>query len=213
MPQSPKPQTNPYLSLVEIPAGYLNLMGYVDESEVNGPGCRAVVWVQGCMGECPTLNPESRSFEINQLMSIDTLVKKILSNPRHEGVTFSGGEPFWQAPALAEVARRVKAAGLNVICFTGFTLERLQSDYAPAGAEDLLSQLDILIDGPYDESLAIEDPSTPIASTNQKIRIFNPALRDRTDWASDQVEIHIFRDGSGLVADHHGHMQVVEAPE
>ncbi|WP_375341996.1 hypothetical protein [Okeania sp. SIO3B5] len=32
---------------VEIPSGYLNIMGYVDESEVNGPGCRAVVWVQG----------------------------------------------------------------------------------------------------------------------------------------------------------------------
>jgi hypothetical protein len=29
-----------------IPRGYLNLMGYVDESEVNGPGRRAVVWVQ-----------------------------------------------------------------------------------------------------------------------------------------------------------------------
>ncbi|MFM6190772.1 MAG: radical SAM protein, partial [Planktothrix sp.] len=32
-----------------IPPGYLNIMGYVDESEVNGPGCRAVVWVQGCL--------------------------------------------------------------------------------------------------------------------------------------------------------------------
>ncbi|NEP84230.1 MAG: radical SAM protein, partial [Okeania sp. SIO3B3] len=28
---------------VEIPSGYLNIMGYIDESEVNGPGCRAVV--------------------------------------------------------------------------------------------------------------------------------------------------------------------------
>lgn len=44
---------NPFLSLMEIPPGYLNIMGYVDESEVNGPGCRAVVWVQGCHRQCP----------------------------------------------------------------------------------------------------------------------------------------------------------------
>lgn len=84
-------KTNPYLSLIEIPAGYLNIMGYVDESEVNGPGCRAVVWVQGCLRECPgCFNLESWSFEINQLVSVDSLVEKILSKPRNQGVTFSG---------------------------------------------------------------------------------------------------------------------------
>ncbi|MHC5725634.1 MAG: radical SAM protein, partial [Nostoc sp.] len=43
--------TDPSLALMEIPPGYLNIMGYVDQSEVNGPGCRAVVWVQGCLRE------------------------------------------------------------------------------------------------------------------------------------------------------------------
>jgi anaerobic ribonucleoside-triphosphate reductase activating protein len=28
---------NPSLALEEIPPGYLNIMGYIDESEVNGP--------------------------------------------------------------------------------------------------------------------------------------------------------------------------------
>ena len=32
-----------YLQLLEIPPGYLNLMSYVDESAVNGSGCRAVI--------------------------------------------------------------------------------------------------------------------------------------------------------------------------
>lgn len=44
-------KANSYLSLWEIPPGYLNIMGYVDESEVNGYGCRAVIWVQGCLRE------------------------------------------------------------------------------------------------------------------------------------------------------------------
>lgn len=33
----------PDVDVVSIPPGHLNLMGYVDRSEVNGPGCRAVV--------------------------------------------------------------------------------------------------------------------------------------------------------------------------
>ncbi|MEB3178576.1 MAG: 4Fe-4S single cluster domain-containing protein [Nostocaceae cyanobacterium] len=195
-----KSKTHPYLSLMEIPPGYLNIMGYVDESEVNGPGCRAVIWVQGCMRECPgCFNPESWSFEINQLISVDSLAHKILSNHRNTGITFSGGEPFWQAPALATLARTVKAAGLNVISFTGFTLEQLQSEYAPAGAQDLLAELDILIDGLYLQSLAINSPNSPVSSSNQRVHVFNPAFQDKITWASDQIEVHILKDGRRIV--------------
>lgn len=204
-------KVNPYLELIDIPAGYLNIMGYVDESEVNGPGCRAVIWVQGCLRECPgCFNTASWSFEMNQLMSIETLAHKILSNPRHEGVTFSGGEPFWQAPALAQLARQVKAAGLNVMSFTGFTLEQLHSPYAPAGVEDLLAQLDILIDGPYIESLAVNRPDSLVSSSNQQVHVFNPELSDRLTWASDQIEIHVLKDGSRIITGYRGQMDLSE---
>ncbi|PAX49846.1 4Fe-4S single cluster domain-containing protein [Brunnivagina elsteri] len=198
-------KSNPYLSLIEIPPGYLNIMGYVDASSVNGPGSRAVVWVQGCIRECPgCFNPDSWDFEINQLISIDKLAEKILADSRNQGVTFSGGEPFWQAPALAQLARQLKAAGLNIMSFSGFTLEQLQSDYAPAGAKDLLAELDILIDGAYIQSLAINTPDSPVSSSNQRVRIFNPALSDQINWASDQIEVHIFKDGSRLVTGYRG---------
>lgn len=201
------PKVNPYLSLMKIPPGYLNIMGYVDESEVNGPGCRAVIWVQGCLRECGgCFNQESWSFEINQLVAVDTLVQKILSNPRNQGVTFSGGEPFWQAPALKDLAVRIKAAGLNVMSFTGFTLEQLQGECAPAGAQALLEQLDILIDGPYIESLAIHSPDSPVSSTNQRVHIFNPSFQDSITWASDQIEIHILKEGSRIVTGYRGQM-------
>lgn len=196
-----------YLELMSIPPGYLNLMGYVNESQVNGPGCRAVVWVQGCHRECPgCFNPASWSFAINELISVEKLTQKILSNPNNQGVTFSGGEPFWQASALAQLAKGVKAAGLNVMSFTGFTLERLQSEYAPAGAQDLLAQLDILIDGAFVESLAINSPDSPVSSSNQGIHVFNPAVQDQITWASDQMEIHILRDGSRIVTGFRGQM-------
>lgn len=195
----------PYLQLLEIPPGHLNIMGYVDESEVNGPGKRAVVWLQGCQRECDgCFNPESWSFEINQLISVEHLVEKILNNPKNTGVTFSGGEPFWQAPALTEVAKKVKAAGLNVMSFTGFTLERLQSEYVPASSQELLAQLDILIDGAFVKSLAINDPNSLVSSSNQKVYVFNPNIQDQLDWASDQIEIHIQKDGSRIITGFRG---------
>ncbi|MBW4563553.1 MAG: radical SAM protein [Mojavia pulchra JT2-VF2] len=197
--------SNPSLAPIEIPPDHLNIMGYVDESEVNGPGCRAVVWVQGCPRECPgCFNPESWSFEINQLISVDTLAENILKNPRNTGVTFSGGEPFWQAPALASLARKLKAAGLNVMSFTGFTLKQLQSESAPPGSQALLEQLDILIDGPFVESLAIHSPNSPVSSSNQRVRVLNPAFQDQITWASDQIEIHVLKDGSRIVTGYQG---------
>ena len=196
---------NPSPALEEIPPGCLNIMGYIDESEVNGPGCRAVVWVQGCLRECPgCFNVESWSFEINQLISVDSLAQKIISNPRNTGVTFSGGEPFWQAPALASLARQLKAAGLNVMSFTGFTLEKLLSESAPAGAQELLTQLDILIDGAFVESKAINSPNSPVSSTNQRVHVLNPAFQDQITWASDQIEIHVLKDGSRIITGYRG---------
>lgn len=194
-------------TLPEIPDGYLNIMGYVDESEVNGPGTRAVVWVQGCLRECSgCFNPESWPFEVNQLIAIDELADKILSNPRNQGVTFSGGEPFWQAPALAELGKKIKAAGLNLMSFTGFTLAELQSPSAPVGAGALLDQLDILIDGPYVESLGIHSAESPVSSRNQRIHIFNEAFNDKITWASDQMEIHILKDGTRIITGFRGQL-------
>lgn len=194
-------------SPLKIPTGYLNLMGYVDESNVNGPGSRAVVWVQGCLRECPgCFNKASWAFEENQLMSVEEVAQKILSNPNNQGVTFSGGEPFWQAEALTQLARIVKAQGLNVMSFTGFTLEELRSPNAPPHAQELLAELDLLIDGPYLEQLAINDPNSLVSSKNQRVHVFNPALNDQLTWASDQMEIHILKDGSRIITGFRGQM-------
>jgi anaerobic ribonucleoside-triphosphate reductase activating protein len=197
--------TPPDTTLAAIPPGYLNIMGYVDESEVNGPGRRAVVWVQGCLRECPgCFNPDSWSFEPNQLIAVNDLAQRILSNSHNEGVTFSGGEPFWQASALAALAQQIKAAGLNVMSFTGFTLTQLQSPNAPKGSKALLNQLDILVDGPFVESLAVHAPDSPVSSRNQQVRVLNPDFTGELTWASDQIEVHVFQNGDRLVTGYQG---------
>ncbi len=198
-------------STTEIPDGYLNIMGYVDRSEVNGPGVRAVIWVQGCGRHCPScFNPASWSFAINQLISVEEIVAQVLREPRNQGVTFSGGEPFKQAVALAQVAQQLKSHGLTTMSFTGFTLEQLRSAQAPIGSQALLEQLDILVDGPYVESLALNSPTSPISSSNQRVHIFNPDLQDQVDWASDQIEIHILKDGQRIITGYRGQMTLTE---
>ncbi|MFN3925883.1 MAG: 4Fe-4S single cluster domain-containing protein [Pseudanabaenaceae cyanobacterium] len=183
-----------------IPPDHLNIMGYVHASEVNGPGRRAVVWVQGCNRECPScFNPQSWAFEPRQIISIYELAEEILKCPHNEGVTFSGGEPFWQAQALSKLAGLVKGKGLSVMSFTGFTMEQLRSPAAPPYAEALLAQLDILIDGPYIQALAINSPDSLVSSSNQRVHVFNPDFYNRLNWASDQAEIHILEDGTRII--------------
>lgn len=50
---------------------------------------------------------------------------KFSKNPLLDGVTLTGGEPFCQAAACAELAQRAHARGLNVWTYTGYTYEKL----------------------------------------------------------------------------------------
>ena len=109
-----------------------------------------------------------------------------------------------------QLAKILKAQGLNVMSFTGFTLEELHSPYAPKGSQDLLDELDLLIDGPFVESLAIHSPDSLVSSRNQKVRVFNPEFADKLTWASDQIEIHVLKDGRRIVTGFLGQMNLGE---
>jgi len=70
-------------------------------------------------------------------------------NPLLDGLTLTGGEPFAQADDCAKLARAAHAAGLNVWCYTGWTLEALRE---MPEAQILLLEIDVLVDGPYREA-------------------------------------------------------------
>ena len=67
---------------------------------------------------------------------------------------------------------------------------------------------DYRLNGPYIESLAINSPNSPVSSRNQQVRVFNPALKDQINWASDQIEVHIFKNGSRLVTGYRGGLEL-----
>ena len=104
----------------------IRLFGTVNDSIVDGPGMRFSVFVQGCSHHCPGChNPESWAFDAGEEVALDDVVERIFENKLVSGVTLSGGDPFEQPAACAEIARRVKAAGRNVWVYTGYLYEDL----------------------------------------------------------------------------------------
>lgn len=148
----------------------LKLSGIVRESIVDGPGIRFVVFTQGCPHRCPGCqNPQTWAFTGGFETTPEKVFSEISKNTLLKGVTFSGGEPFCQPEALAELAQMVHNRGLNVITYTGYTFEELleKSKSTPA-VLSLLEQTDILIDGPFIQALKSYDlPFT--GSSNQRI--------------------------------------------
>ncbi len=82
-------------------------------------------------------------------MSVDEVYAQIL-DAESVDVTFSGGDPMLQAEALLPLAKRLKDTGHNIWCYTGYTYEQVAADSAMS---QLLSYIDVLVDGPYIEDL------------------------------------------------------------
>jgi len=147
----------------------LRLFGVAAESITDGPGIRYAIFTQGCPHYCPGChNPESHSFTDGYLVSEETIIGEILTNPLLDGITLSGGEPFMQAEELIPVAMAAEAHGLSVIIFSGYTYEELlELSLSRPGYKELLEHSDILIDGRFE----IEKKSMNLrfrGSTNQR---------------------------------------------
>ena len=117
------------------------------DSIVDGPGLRYVVFTQGCPHRCPGChNPHTHDPKGGVERPAEDIIQDMLRNPLLDGLTLSGGEPFAQAEDCAAIAKAARNAGLNVWCYTGYTLEKLRE---MPEAEVLLQEIDVLIDGPY----------------------------------------------------------------
>lgn len=139
----------------------LRLAGVVRESIVDGPGLRFTVFAQGCPHHCIGCHNEgTHDFEGGTPTEISKILAEIDKNPLLSGVTFSGGEPFCQAEGFRDLARQIKARGLHIVTFSGYTYEELlvladQSGAEAAAVKELLDLTDLLIDGRFE--LALRD--------------------------------------------------------
>ena len=128
----------------------LRISHFVPYSRANGPGVRAVLWVQGCSLGCPgCFNPHTHPASGGQWLAVDDLFATIAAlGNTIAGVTVSGGEPMQQPAPLAALLRRVRQeTPLSTLLFSGYTWGELQR---LAAAGEVLASLDVLVAGRYD---------------------------------------------------------------
>lgn len=148
----------------------IRIAGTVQDSIVDGPGLRYVVFVQGCPHHCEGChNPETHDITGGKLTDTDLLYEECIENPLTKGVTFSGGEPFCQAEALYHLGERLKQRGYHLMCYSGWTFEELlKKSEREEYTGKLLRILDVLVDGRFElknRSLTLKFRG----STNQRI--------------------------------------------
>lgn len=120
----------------------------------NGPGVRVSLFVSGCTHHCKgCFNEEAWDFNYGQVFDKTVMahILQLLEPAYIRGITYLGGEPLdpKNQQGLLELTRRIRAHYPNktIWCFTGYVWETIPRI---AGiTEDLLSQLDVLVDGPF----------------------------------------------------------------
>lgn len=128
----------------------MRLTGITEESFIDGPGLRYVIFTQGCPHRCEHCqNPETWSYEGGQEISVREINRIIrrLDKTKYRGITFSGGEPFVYAKELSEIAKAARETGFDIVVYTGYTFEELLE--LDEDKKALLCAADILIDGKY----------------------------------------------------------------
>lgn len=178
------------------------LAQYVACSVANGPGKRAVLWVQGCEKNCyHCCNPQFQEFlpiEV-PLSEICNQIIKDCETHNLRGLTLSGGEPLHPRNAqsfhtLINNIRQKK--DIDILAFTGYTESEI-SEVAPWAYEFI----DLLIAGPYIHTL--HHSLGLVASTNQKIIRCSDKFSDITDdeimYGKRIIETHINKAGGLMI--------------
>jgi len=143
----------------------MKVINISEGTSVDGPGLRTSIYFSGCSHHCEGChNPQSWDIDAGKEMSVDELLKIIDYN--RFPVTFSGGDPFFQAEEVTELARAIKAQqGRNIWCYTGYKWENVVND---SRFRPLLETIDVLVDSPF--ILAQRDISLLFkGSANQRI--------------------------------------------
>lgn len=141
-----------------------------------GPGARAILWVQGCVNNCPgCITPEMKTFDIQRMVKVDVLAALLLGIPKIEGITVVGGEPALQFRSLGVLFHCLRQAGLSVMVYTGYRIEKLRR-VSRLGMDAFLDSIDILVDGPYVASL--DKDQMWRGSGNQRIHFLTDRYRD-----------------------------------
>jgi anaerobic ribonucleoside-triphosphate reductase activating protein len=178
---------------------FINVAASLRSSNALGPGNRAVLWAMGCNLRCEgCISPEWQGHEPAQWVGIQTLAHDLLiNNPAVRGITISGGEPMLQARAAAAMLRYARQyRAFDVLVYSGYTLDQILASSLP-GVREFLDEIDILIDGPYRQDMAVTGQL--FGSSNQLIHFLSDRItpQDIACW-EHRLELHV-TDGQAMI--------------
>lgn len=129
------------------------LCGVNFESMVDGEGVRVVLFISGCLHNCPYCHsPQTHSFtygvEVNQEL-IDDINAEITKRPYISGITLSGGDCMYSPVETLKLIKKLNIPHNNIWCYTGFTFEQLIKNNNQL---QLLKHINVLVDGRFEYS-------------------------------------------------------------
>jgi len=140
-----------------------------NNSHVDGPGIRTVLFMQGCNLRCKGCQNKS-TWDISKgiEVGIDELVEELNRNIFNKKITISGGEPLFQKEALVELVTKLNKKGFDIALYTGHVKEDVP--------EEIIKQVKYLKTGSYIEKLKTTIKPF-VGSSNQ---IFEEVRKDET---------------------------------
>lgn len=152
-------------------------------TKTEGPYNRCCIWFQGCNLNCKgCCNKDLQPLIPNHIVSFDELiniVKEAKTKFDIEGITLSGGEPSLQK-SLKKFNDEIHKLGLGIIMFSGKEKSQL--------ASELVGSVDLLIDGPFIESL-LDEKRVLLGSTNKNLTFITERYKDCADYFNNPISI------------------------
>lgn len=152
------------------PEGHGYIADYKPFNFVDGEGVRCSLYVSGCHLHCPhCFNKKAQSFHYGTPYTpqLEQQILEDLAQPYVQGLTLLGGEPFLNLaiclPLVHKVRQRLPKK--DIWAWTGFYFEELLEQPLQ---KQLLTAIDVLVDGPYDEERRVLNQQF-YGSDNQRI--------------------------------------------
>ncbi|OCG42815.1 anaerobic ribonucleoside-triphosphate reductase-activating protein [Gilliamella sp. Bif1-4] len=136
----------------------MNYHRYYPVDVVNGEGTRCVLFVAGCVHQCPGCY-NKRTWGVNSGLPFtqaleDQIIKDLQDTEiKRQGLSLSGGDPLHpqNVPTILKLVQRVKSECDNkdIWLWTGYKLDELTAEQ-----QAVIPYIDVLIDGKFVQELA-----------------------------------------------------------
>lgn len=121
----------------------------------DGEGIRCSLYVSGCPFHCKDcFNSSIWDFKAGHeyTQALEDHIIEDLAQPFVQGITYLGGEPLLNTRVLLRLSKRIRSEfghDKDIWCWTGYTWEELMRPGESQDKMELLSYVDILVDGRY----------------------------------------------------------------